>query len=384
MEAKQGLNRICLVPVFCVTRLESSDALAIGEYLMEPVESAAGSVREQGNGRAETLGSQILSPSATFPWQDRPAGSTEIVWRHRGNPVIGRKPMPGVQGIYNSAVVSYGDGYAGVFRTEDYTRFPRLHAGWSDDGIGWQVEPKPISFANHASDISDYAYDPRVVRIDDWYYVTWCGGHNGPTISMARTKDFRAFERLENAFLPFNRNGVLFPRKINGSYFLLSRPSDNGHTPFGDIYMSQSPDMVHWGKHRLVMSSGGDEVGQWWQRTKIGAGPIPIETPDGWLMIYHGVIDTCNGFVYSMGAALLDLEEPWRVLYRTSQHLLTPDADYEVSGHVPNVVFPCAALHDREGGRLAVYYGAADTCTCLAYAKIDELIEFTKANSAVF
>jgi beta-1,4-mannooligosaccharide/beta-1,4-mannosyl-N-acetylglucosamine phosphorylase len=165
---------------------------------------------------------------------------------------------------------------------------------------------------------------------------------------------------------------------------MLSRPSDNGHTPFGDIYLSQSPDMCHWGMHRLVMRRGGDQVGQWWQRTKIGAGPIPIEIEDGWLMIYHGVMDTCNGFVYSMGAAILDRDEPWRVLHRTNQHIMTPEADYEVSGHVPNVVFPCAALCDPKAKRLAIYYGAADTFSCVAYAHLDELIAFTKENSAVF
>ena len=269
-------------------------------------------------------------------------------------------------------------------RTEDFTRFPRLHVGWSENAIDWQIEPKPLAYTNHPFDASDYAYDPRVVRIEDWYYVTWCGGHNGPTISVARTKDFREFERLENAFLPFNRNGVLFPRKINDKFVMLSRPSDDGHTPFGDIYLSQSPDMIHWGAHRLVMRRGGEATGQWWQRTKIGAGPIPIETDEGWLMIYHGVMDTCNGFVYSMGAALLDLDQPEKVLFRTNKHLLTPDAEYEVSGHVPNVVFPCAALHDAPTGRLAIYYGAADTCTCVAYATVPGLIEFTKANSTVF
>jgi beta-1,4-mannooligosaccharide/beta-1,4-mannosyl-N-acetylglucosamine phosphorylase len=135
--------------------------------------------------------------------------------------------------------------------------------------------------------------------------------------------------------------------------------------------------------HRLVMRRGGDKQGTWWQRTKIGAGPVPIETPDGWLMIYHGVMDTCNGLIYSMGAALLDLDEPWRVLYRTTEVLLTPEADYEVYGHVPNVVFPCAALHDEETGRLAVYYGAADTCCCIAYTTVDLVIEFTKENSFI-
>ncbi|TWT35941.1 Beta-1,4-mannooligosaccharide phosphorylase [Posidoniimonas corsicana] len=319
-----------------------------------------------------------------FPWQERPAGDKAVVWRHSGNPIIPRNPLPDVHGIYNSAVVRFGDGYAGVFRTEGPSRFPLLHAGWSEDGLEWQIEARPIEFSNYRPDPSHYAYDPRVVRIEDWFYVSWCGGDNGPTISLARTKDFRAFERLPNAFLPFNRNGVLFPRRINDKFVMLSRPSDDGHTPFGDIYVSESPDMVHWGMHRLVMRRGGDQVGQWWQRTKIGAGPIPIETPDGWLMIYHGVIDTCNGFVYSMGAAILAIDDPSKVLYRTNRHLLTPEAPYETTGHVPNVVFPCAALHEPTSGKLAVYYGAADTCTCVAYCNVSELVEFTKANSTVF
>jgi beta-1,4-mannooligosaccharide/beta-1,4-mannosyl-N-acetylglucosamine phosphorylase len=318
-----------------------------------------------------TARGKIASP-ARIPWQERPAGVRDVVWRHAGNPVIGRRPLPDVLGIYNSAVVPFGDGFAAVFRLEDRTRFPRLHMGWSDDGLQWHIEPAPIVFANRPDeeiDVSDYAYDPRVVKIEDKYYITWCGGHNGPTISIATTTDFQKFTRVENAFLPHNRNGVLFPRRIGGKYYMLSRPSDNGHTPFGDIYISQSPDMVHWGMHRKVMGRGGDEHGIWWQRTKIGAGPAPIETDDGWLMIYHGV---------------LDLDEPWRVTYRCRNILLAPEADYEVAGHVPNVVFPVAALCEPESDRLAVYYGAADTVTCLCYARLSELVAYVKENSLVF
>ncbi len=184
---------------------------------------------------------------------------------------------------------------------------------------------------------------------------------------------------MENAFLPYNRNGVLFPRKINGKYAMLSRPSDTGHTPFGDIFYSESPDMCHWGCHRYVMGTK-----PWtWQSTKIGAGPIPIETREGWLMIYHGVLTSCNGFVYSMGAALLDLDEPWKVIYRAAPYLLSPQEIYECVGDMPNVVFPCAALTDAETGRIAVYYGAADTVTCLAYTQVDELVEYIKENSEV-
>ena len=337
---------------------------------------------------ASFLEQQTNTNGATriFPWCERPAGSNALVWRHPKNPIIGRHHLPGVQGIYNSAVVAFGDQFAGVFRFESQNRFPHLHVGFSPDGLKWEIDPEPISFSgiDVPNAAADYAYDPRVCLIGDRYYVTWCGGFNGPTISMATTVDFRSFERIENAFLPFNRNGVLFPRAIHGKYFMLSRPSDNGHTPFGDIYVSQSPDMCHWGKHRLVMQSGGCESGQWWQRTKIGAGPIPIETEAGWLLIYHGVMDTCNGFVYSMGAAILDRDEPWRVLYRTNQHVLTPEADYEVTGHVPNVVFPCAALVDVAADRLAIYYGAADTHSCIAFARLSELITFTQQNSCVF
>ena len=142
--------------------------------------------------------------------------------------------------------------------------------------------------------------------LEDRYYVTWCNGYHGPTIGVGYTHDFETFHQLENAFLPFNRNGVLFPRRIGGSYAILSRPSDDGHTPFGDIFYSESPDLVHWGRHRHVLAP----VPWTWQATKVGAGPTPIETDEGWLVIYHGVLTSCNGFVYSLGAAILDLDGP--------------------------------------------------------------------------
>jgi beta-1,4-mannooligosaccharide/beta-1,4-mannosyl-N-acetylglucosamine phosphorylase len=357
----------------------------------------AGSINPQSDTAASSLARSAVNghgstSTAIAPWQQRPAGTKDVVWRHSDNPVIGRRPMPDVMGVYNSAVVAYGDGFVGVFRLEDRTRFPRLHVGWSNDGLDWHIEPDPIrmgpsgdkSLQSAAVAVADYAYDPRVVWIEDRYYVTWCGGHNGPTISVASTLDFRSFERLENAFLPFNRNGVLFPRRINGNYVMLSRPSDDGHTPFGDIYVSESPDMCYWGKHRFVMGAGGDKQGVWWQRTKIGAGPIPIETDDGWLMIFHAVMDTCNGFVYQMGSALLDRDDPSQVVARCGNILLAPEADYEVYGHVPNVIFPVAALCDPEADRLAIYYGAADTSTCLAYAHLSELVAYTKEHSFVY
>jgi beta-1,4-mannooligosaccharide/beta-1,4-mannosyl-N-acetylglucosamine phosphorylase len=314
-----------------------------------------------------------------IPWEERPAGSSQVVWRSARNPVIPRDLLPCSNSIFNSAVVPFEDGFAGVFRVDHRTREMLVHSGKSRDGVTWEIAEDPIDFVTDDPELRvvEHQYDPRVCWIEDRYYVTWCNGYHGPTIGLAYTYDFDTFYQMENAFLPHNRNGVLFPRKINDKYAMLSRPSDTGHTPFGDIFYSESPDMCHWGRHRFVMKP----VPWSWQSTKIGAGPTPIETTEGWLMIYHGVLTSCNGFVYSMGAALLDLDEPWKVLYRTAPYLLAPWELYECVGDTPNVVFPCAALVDAPTGRIAVYYGAADTVTCLAYAHAEELIAYVKENS---
>ena len=317
-----------------------------------------------------------------IPWQERPEGCTDVVWRYSNNPVIKRDAIPSSNSIFNSAVVPFEGKFAGVFRCDSKSRSMDIFAGFSEDGINWNINHEPITFEGEDAEIlnREYRYDPRVCFIEDRYYITWCNGYHGPTIGVAYTFDFKTFHQLENAFLPYNRNGVLFPRKINGLYGMVSRPSDTGHTPFGDIFYSQSPDMEFWGKHRHVMSTvKGDESA--WQSTKIGAGPIPIETSEGWLMIYHGVLNSCNGFVYSFGAAILDLEKPWIVKYRTKPYLLSPQELYECVGDVPNVAFPCAALTDAETGRIAIYYGCADTVTGLAFAQVDELVEYIKNNS---
>jgi beta-1,4-mannooligosaccharide/beta-1,4-mannosyl-N-acetylglucosamine phosphorylase len=316
---------------------------------------------------------------ANLPWEDRPAGSNEAIWRYSKNPVIPRDLISSTNSIFNSAVVPFKGEFAGVFRCDDRTRKMLLHRGFSSDGLSWKLDPEPLQFSCDEPEIAEfiYGYDPRVVWIEDRYYVSWCNCYHGPTIGVGWTKDFETFHQLENAFLPFNRNGVLFPRKIDGNYAMLSRPSDSGHTPFGDIFYSESPDLTFWGKHRHVMSP----VANSWQATKIGGGPVPIETSEGWLLIYHGVLTSCNGFVYSASVALLDLEKPWKVIARAKPYLISPQTLYECVGDVPNVVFPCAALCDSETGRLAIYYGAADTVTGLAFAYVDELVEFVKKNS---
>lgn len=321
----------------------------------------------------------LTSALPTMPWEEKPVDRLDVIWRYSHNPIIPKDLLPTSNSIFNSAVVPFEGAYAGVFRCDDRRREMNIHAGWSQDGIHWQLEPQPVRFQGD-SEVTrlEYRYDPRVCWIEDRYYVSWCNGYHGPTIGIGYTYDFKTFYQLENAFLPYNRNGVLFPRRINGRFAMLSRPSDRGHTPFGDMFYSESPDLEYWGHHRFVMQPKGS-----WQSTKVGAGPIPIETSEGWLLFYHGVLTSCNGFEYSFGAALLDLDQPWKVLYRTAPYLLGPSEMYERVGDTSNVVFPCAALCDAPSGRIAIYYGGADTVVCLAFAYIDNVIDFIKDNSEV-
>lgn len=316
-----------------------------------------------------------------IPWQPRPAGCTTPLWRYSQNPIISRYAIPTSNSIFNSAVVPFGNGFAGVFRCDNKAVQMNIHAGFSADGINWEIMLNPIHFNTNNPERQQtlyYKYDPRVTLIDDTYWITWCDGYCGPTIGIGYTHDFQTFYQIDNAFLPFNRNGVLFPQKIGGRYAMLSRPSDNGHTAFGDIYISYSPDMKYWGDHRCVMRPTPFDISAW-QCLKIGAGTVPQLTDEGWLVFYHGVILTCNGYRYSMGAALLDADNPSIVRYRTQPYLLAPAEPYELAGDVPNVVFPCASIY--EGNKVAIYYGAADTCVGLAFGYVDEIIDYIKHNS---
>ncbi len=318
-----------------------------------------------------------------LPWEDKPEGEKSVMWRYSKNPLIGWNPTPSTARIYNSAVLPHTDGFIGVFRADHKNGRANIHFGRSKDGLKFEIDDQVIPWIDEKGNPApiSYGYDPRFVKIDNTWYVNWCDDMGGASIGMGMTKDLKTWIRMPNPLMPFNRNGVLFPRKIKNKYYLLSRPSDSGHTPFGDIYLSESRDLIYWGNHRRVMSKGGQG---WWQGVKIGAGPVPIETAEGWLLFYHGVSTTCNGFVYSFGAVILDIDQPWKVLFRARDYLITPEKDYETTGFVPNVVFPCANIYDASTGRIAVYYGAADTYTALAFCQVDELIDYIKNNCEVF
>ena len=320
----------------------------------------------------------IGSPLPNMPWQDKPADCTAPVWRFSENPIIRRNPLPNVARIFNSAVMPYEDGFIGVFRGEQRDGMPHIYLGRSRDAVNWEFEAEKIPFTDENGEpfMPIYAYDPRLVKVDDTYYIMWCQDFYGAAIGIAETKDFKTFKRLENPVLPYNRNAVLFPRKIGGNFVMLSRPCDNGHTAFGDIFLSESKDMEFWGHHRHVMGRSEN----WWESLKIGGGAAPIETDKGWLLFYHGVVNTCNGYVYSIGGAILDINEPSRVLHRCENYLLAPETDYEERGFVPNVCFPCAALTDAASGRIALYYGCADSYVGVAFTTVTEVYDYILAH----
>lgn len=179
-------------------------------------------------------------------WQEKPANCKAAIRRHSHNPVIGRNPAPGIAQIFNSTVVPWKDGFIGVFRTETVNDRPHLSLGTSNDGIKWTIDPTPLPFIDENGDEFSprYAYDPRVVKVEETYYIIWRTDFYGAVIGLAETQDFKTFVRRDNPFLPYNRNGILFP-------------SDSGHTSFGDIFLSESPDLTYWGRHRHVMTKGG-------------------------------------------------------------------------------------------------------------------------------
>ena len=205
----------------------------------------------------------ISEPVKNVPWQERPEGLKNApVWRYSENPIIGRNPVKGVARIFNSAVMPYGDEFIGVFRGEQVNGIPYIYMGRSKDAIHWDFDEEKIPFVDEDGNpfMPVYAYDPRLVKVEDTYYIIWCQDFHGAAIGMAKTTDFKTFTRIENPFLPFNRNAVLFPRKIDGKFMMLSRPV-TAPTPFGDVFLSESPDLVYWGKHRHVMGKGNE----WWE-----------------------------------------------------------------------------------------------------------------------
>ena len=214
--------------------------------------------------------------------------------------------------------------------------------------------------------------DPRITAIDGRFWVTYVAvSRHGPATSLARTDDFRTFERFGVVFCPENKDVVLFPERIGGKYAALHRPMCA--TPFArpEVWLARSDDLIHWGGHAPLALPDRD-----WQSGRVGAGAPPVRVEGGWLELYHGNRrPTRPGEVgtYFGGAVVLDPDEPSRVLRLLDEPFLVPEADFEVEGFVPNVVFPTGVV--RDGGSLLVYYGAADAASAVAEFREGDLLD---------
>lgn len=216
--------------------------------------------------------------------------------------------------------------------------------------------------------------DPRITWMEDlqkWAVTYTSFSRTGPLISLALTSDFTNYERHGPIMSPDDKDAALFPRRFNGKYMLIHRPSSDGHK--AHIWISSSTDLKSWGEHQILLNARN---GGWWDADKIGLSAQPLETSDGWLILYHGVKHTAAGAIYRLGLALLALENPSKVLKRSNEWIFGPEEPYEKFGDVNDVVFPCGWILDEADGTVRMYYGGADSCICLATANLCELLEY--------
>jgi predicted GH43/DUF377 family glycosyl hydrolase len=315
----------------------------------------------------------MSSPEATPP----PERRRELFVRHPANPILTADDWPyPVNVVFNPAAAQLEGETIVLVRVEDLTGISHLSVARSANGIdGWTIDPEPLLAPTPGIESEQWGFeDARVVFVPEqerWVITCTAYGPAGPAVFLATTTDFRTVERHGVIRRPDDKNAALLPHRIGGEWILFHRPKTEFTGSHGDILVSRSPDLRTWGAPEAVMQP---RAGAWWDSLRIGIGPPPLRTEHGWLLIYHGVKEVVGGTIYRVGLALLDLDEPTRVLRRLPRWILSPLAPYERIGDVPNVVFPCGVVHDERSGEVRLYYGAADTSVCLATAQLDDLL----------
>jgi len=295
-----------------------------------------------------------------------------LLQKYAGNPVMSPKQMPmDVLYTFNPGAIKHNGKYIMIM---DCTTLDDIHRLWiarSDDGYNFVPDPTPAPWPTpDPIHMETCTYDPRITKMGDEYIILYASdlNQNNVRVGIVKTKDFYTFERVAIGSELGNRNGCLFPEKLDNLYVRFDRPFGNEMDPCY-MWVSYSPDLVFWGKSRPVHYNGKPFIDGF----KMGAGAVPIKTEKGWLEIYHTVSQTCNGFIYRLKAMLLDLNDPSKVLGYTKDFILWPEHEYEMKGRVMNVVFTCNALLEDDG-TIKIYYGAADTNIGLAEGNIDEII----------
>jgi len=313
----------------------------------------------------------------------KPSSQHEILLhRHPHNPILTAADWPyPVNTVFNAGATLLPDGTTLLLcRVEDRRGISHLCVARSKNGVdGWQIDPEPTLMpdpVNYPEEIWGIE-DPRITYVEELgkYVITYTSySRGGPGVSLALTEDFRHFERYGVIMPPEDKDAALLPHRIGDFWALIHRPI----TPLGaHIWISYSPDLRHWGSHKMILEA---RRGAWWDANKIGLSPPPIETPEGWLVLYHGVKQTPSGAIYRVGLALFDLQTPERCLLRSDSWIFGPEELYERDGDVDDVVFPCGYTIGPDGDTLNLYYGAADTCIALATGSISALLGWLKEN----
>jgi predicted GH43/DUF377 family glycosyl hydrolase len=299
----------------------------------------------------------------------------ELFRRHAANPILTASDWPDmVNAVFNPGVTTLNGETILLVRVEDRSGISRLDVARSKDGFtNWIIEPA----RKFLPDLDSWAEkwgieDPRITQNGKDYLIVYTGfSGGGPLICLASTRDFVTFERHGVIQAPEDKDAAIFPRQFHGRWALLHRPVPNYAKMGAHIWLSWSPDLRHWGDPTVLIEA---RSGGWWDANKIGLGPPPLETPHGWLILYHGVKPTASGSLYRLGLAMLDLEHPERVIARGNEWIFGPSAPYETAGDVPDVVFPCGWLLGDDGDTVRMYYGGADTCIAVATASLSELL----------
>ena len=296
--------------------------------------------------------------------------------RYDGNPVITGESIPGVvKAVLNPAAAMFDGQTLLLVRVEDGADVSRLVVARSPDGFTeWEIDTRRGLFPDPERPEERLGIeDPRITKIGDEYMVVYTGfSRSGPLVCLAVTKDFVTFERRGVLLPPENKDAALFPERFGGLWALIHRPAPVMSGLSADMWISFSPDLRYWGDPQIVLPA---RLGGGWDAHKVGLGPPPLLTERGWLVCYHGVEATSSGSIYRLGLALLDREEPARVLLRCRNWVFGPDAPYERSGDVPGVVFPCGWVLDDDGKRVRLYYGGADKVVGVATGSLHRLLD---------
>ncbi|MFH1747785.1 MAG: glycosidase [Planctomycetota bacterium] len=298
--------------------------------------------------------------------------------RHPENPLLTPMDLPfSAAAVLNPGATEQNGEVVLLLRVEDRAGYSNIHIARSRDGVAnWKIEAKP--FLRYGQSKWRYELwgceDARVVYLKEerrWYITYTAYSPAGAAVALARSSDLVNVERVGLIFSPNNKDAALFPQRFDGRWAVLHRPDAGG---IEHIWSAYSPDLIHWGMPHCVLPEGG---GAAWDAVKVGAGPPPLLTDQGWLLIYHGVKGYGGRLIYRTGIALLDKDQPYKLIARCPDWIFQAEAPYEQSGLVPNVVFPTGLL--LRGDELWMYYGAADTYVCLATAKLQDVLDTLKA-----